>query len=149
MSLEKDIQQSMISAMKAKDQSKLEVLRAMKAAIQLVKTETGQKEELSDEHVLKLLQKLKKQRQDAFEIFQQQNRSDLAKAEEEQMKIIEEFLPSPLTEEEITELVSSIITQTGASSMKDMGKVMGMANAKAAGRADGKTLSNKIKELLS
>lgn len=149
MNLEQQIMAQMKDAMKAKDEGALRGLRAIKAGILLAKTSAGANRELSAEDEVKLLQKLVKQRKDSLEIFQQQNRTDLAKKEEEEIAVIEKFLPQQLNEEELKTIISSIITEVGATSAADMGKVMGAANKKLAGQADGKTISAVVKELLT
>ncbi len=149
MSLEQKIMADLKTAMLAKDEASLRSLRAVKAAILLAKTAESGSGELKEEDEIKLLQKLVKQRKDSLEIFQQQNRADLAKKEEEEIAIIEKFLPQQLSPEEIkTELVK-IIASTGATSPADMGKVMGAATKQLSGKADGKTISALVKELLS
>lgn len=149
MSLQTQIMNAMKTAMKEKNTTALESLRAVKSALLLAQTESGAKEELSDTDEVKLLQKLVKQRKDSAAIFSEQGREDLAGPEIAQAAIIEQFLPEQLSLEEVAKVVDEIITQTGASSMKDMGKVMGMANAKLAGKADGKTISGIVKDRLS
>lgn len=147
MSLENDIMQKMKDAMKAKDDAALRGLRAIKAAILLLKTSGS--EEITPEAEMKMLQKLVKQRQDSLEIFNQQNRSDLAQKELEEIKVIEQFLPKPLTEEELKKALSEIIHEVGASGIQDLGKVMGVASKKLAGKADGKSINAAVKELLT
>jgi uncharacterized protein len=149
MSLEQKIMTELKTAMLAKDEAGLRSLRAIKAAILLVKTAEGGRGELKEEDEVKLLQKLVKQRKDSLEIFQQQNRSDLAKKEEEEIAVIEKFLPKQLSVEELKEALVKIITDVGASSPADLGKVMGMATKQFAGKADGKTISALVKELLT
>ena len=136
-------------AMKAKNILALEALRAIKSAILLIKSEAGASEELTEEQEIKLLQKLVKQRRDSATIFREQNRVDLAEPEEAQAEVIAKFLPEQLSEEEVKGLIEAIIIQTGAISMKDMGKVMGMASKQLAGKADGKTISTLVKQSLS
>jgi len=136
-------------AMKAKNVLALESLRAIKSAVLLQKSEAGASDEMSEDEEIKLLQKLVKQRRDSAAIFREQNRVDLAEPEEAQAEIIARFLPEQLSEEEVGKVIESIIAQTGASSMKDMGKVMGMASKQLAGKADGKTISTLVKQLLS
>ncbi len=136
-------------AMKAKNSQALEALRAVKSALLLAQTETGSKEEVSEEVELKILQKQVKQRKDSAVIYSEQGREDLAGPELAQAAIIEQFLPAQLNEEEVAKVVDAIIAQTGASSMKDMGKVMGMTSGKLAGKADGKTISTVVKARLS
>jgi uncharacterized protein YqeY len=137
------------TAMRAKDSLRLEALRAIKSAVMLEQTSSAAGTTLTDEQEIKLLQKLVKQRKDSAQIFKDQNRPDLVEPEEAQAKIIAEFLPAQLSEEEITKIVGDIIAQTGAEGMKDMGKVMGMASKQIAGTADGKTISTIVKQLLS
>lgn len=148
MSLEQNIMAQMKDAMKAKDEAGLRGLRAIKAAILLAKTAGGSGEITADDEI-KLLQKLVKQRKDSLEIFRQQNRADLAQKEEEEIAIIEKFLPKQMDAEELKTIIAGIIAETGASSPADMGKVMGVASKQLAGQADGKTISAVVKELLS
>ena len=137
------------TAMLARDEKGLRSLRAIKAAILLAKTSEGSGGELREEDETKLLQKLVKQRKDSLEIYRQQNRTDLAQKEQEEIEIIEKFLPKQLSADELKAEVSAIINEVGASSPADMGKVMGAATKKLAGKADGKTISALVKELLS
>jgi hypothetical protein len=149
MSLEQKIMAELKAAMLAKDEASLRSLRAVKAAILLAKTSEGGSGELKEEEEIKLLQKLVKSRKDSLEIFQQQNRTDLAKKEEEEIAVIEKFLPKQMTAEEIKAEIIKIIADTGASSPADMGKVMGVVTKQLAGRADGKTIAGLVKELLA
>jgi len=149
MSLEQKIMGELKTAMLAKDEKALRSLRAIKAAILLAKTSEGAGGELKEEDEIKLLQKLVKQRKDSLEIYQQQNRTDLAQKEEEEIGIIEKFLPKQLSADELRAEVAAIISGVGATSPADMGKVMGAATKKLAGKADGKTISALVKELLS
>jgi uncharacterized protein len=149
MSLEQKIMTDLKTAMLAKDEKSLRSLRAIKAAILLAKTSEGASGELKEDDEIKLLQKLVKQRRDSLEIYQQQNRSDLAQKEQEEIEVIEKFLPKQLSVEELKDEVSKIISSVGASSPADMGKVMGVATRQLAGKADGKTISTLVKELLS
>jgi uncharacterized protein YqeY len=149
MNLEQKIMAGLKTAMLAKDEKALRSLRAIKAAILLAKTSEGAGGELKVEDEIKLLQKLVKQRKDSLEIFRQQNRSDLAQKEEEEIQIIEKFLPQQLSAEEIKKELVAIINETGAASVNDIGKVMGVATKKMAGKADGKTISSLVRELLS
>lgn len=149
MSLEQKIMTELKAAMLAKNESALRSLRAIKAAILLAKTSEGAGGELKEEDETKLLQKLVKQRRDSLEIFQQQNRADLAQKEQEELDVIEKFLPKQMTPEELKEAVAGIIAATGASSPADMGKVMGTATKQLAGKADGKAISTLVKELLA
>lgn len=139
----------MKDAMKSKDEASLRGLRAIKAEIIKAKTEPGAGGEISSDKEMSLLQKMMKQRKDSLEIYQHQNREDLAKKEQEEMAIIEKFLPKQLSEEELKTELQQIISETGASSPADMGKVMAAATKKLAGRADGKTISAAVKNLLS
>jgi uncharacterized protein YqeY len=149
MSLEQKIMGELKTAMLAKDEKALRSLRAIKAAILLAKTSEGGNGELKEDDEIKLLQKLVKQRKDSLEIFTQQNRTDLAQKEQEEIEVIEKFLPKQLSADEIKAELSVIIGELGASSPADMGKVMGAATKKLAGKADGKTISALVKELLS
>lgn len=149
MSLNKKVTDSLKEAMRSKDSQALEALRAIRSELLLAQTQTGNKEELSETEEIKLLQKLVKQRKDSAAIYEEQGRSDLAEPELAQAKIIEKFLPEQLDDAEVEEIVAKIVQQTGASSMADMGKVMGLANAEIAGRADGKTVANAVKKKLS
>lgn len=149
MSLEQNIMAEMKEAMKAKNEGTLRGLRAIKAEIIKAKTEPGAGGEVPAEKELALLQKMMKQRKDSLEIYQQQNRPDLAQKEQEEIGVIEKFLPKQLSAEELKAELQQIITETGASSPADMGKVMGAATKKLAGRADGKTISATVKELLA
>jgi uncharacterized protein YqeY len=149
MSLEQKIMAEMKDPMKAKDEATLRGLRAIKAEIIKAKTEPGAGGEVSEEKELALLQKMMKQRKDSLEIYQQQNRADLAQKEQEEIAVIERFLPKQLSNEELKAELQQIITETGATSAADMGKVMGAATKKLAGRADGKTISATVKELLA
>ncbi len=149
MSLQEKVMEAMKTAMKAKDTQSLEALRSVKSALLLAQTETGAKADLTEDEEIKLLQKQVKQRKDSAAIYKEQNRLDLAEPELIQAKVIEQFLPQQLSEEEVSKIVDGIITETGASSMADMGKVMGLASAKLAGKADGKTISSVVKARLS
>lgn len=148
MSLEKDVMTAMKEAMKAKDQTALAALRAVKSEILLAKT-SGDSGELSSDDEIKLVQKLVKQRKDSARIFSEQNREDLSESELAQAAVLEQFLPEQLSEEEIAKVVADIVTKTGAVGMKDMGKVMGMANQQLAGKADGRTISTIVKAQLT
>jgi len=149
MSLDKEITSALKDAMKAKDSQALEALRAIRSELLLAQTETGSKKDLSEADETRILQRLVKQRKDSAAIYSEQGRVDLAEPELAQVKIIERFLPEQMTEAEIEAVVDKVIADTGASSMADMGKVMGMANAEIAGRADGKTIANFVKQKLS
>ena len=149
MSLQTKVMEALKEAMKAKDTVALESLRAIKSAILLAKTEAGASEELSEADELKLLQKLVKQRKDSAALYTQQGRNDLAEPELAQIAVIEKFLPAQLSEAEVEEALKGIIAQVGATTPKDMGKVMGAATKQLAGKADGKLISDIVKKLLS
>ena len=149
MSLEQNVMTNLKAAMLAKDEKSLRALRAIKSAIIIAKTAEGASGEIKEEDEIKLLQKLVKQRKDSLEIYEKQNREDLAKKESEEIAVIEKFLPKQLGEEELKELIHKIIAETGASSPADMGKVMGAASKQLSGKADGKTISGIVKELLA
>ena len=149
MSLQTKVMEALKGAMKAKDTVALESLRAIKSAILLAKTEAGAAEELSEADELKLLQKLVKQRKDSAAWYTQQGRNDLAEPELAQMAVIEKFLPAQLSEAEVETALRGIINQVGATTPKDMGKVMGVATKQLAGKADGKLISEIVKRLLS
>jgi len=149
MSLEQKIMTDLKVAMLAKDEASLRSLRAIKAAILLAKTAEGGSGDLKEEDEIKLLQKLVKQRKDSLEIYRQQSRADLAQKEEEEINVIEKFLPKQLSSQELKDLVTKIIAETGATTAADMGKVMGVATKQLAGKADGKTISTMVKEILT
>ena len=139
----------MKDAMKAKDEAALRSVRAIKAEIIKAKTEPGAGGEISGDKEISMLQKMVKQRRDALEIYQTQNRPELAQKEQEEITVIERFLPAQMSEDELKQELRQIITETGASSPADMGKVMGVASKKLAGRAEGKAISAAVKELLA
>ena len=147
MRLEEKLNTDLKAAMKAKDAVALRGIRAVKSAILLAKTD-GSGAELTEEIEIKMLQKLVKQRKDSLDIYVKQNREDLAVKEREEIATIEKYLPKQLDPAELELIIKGIIEQTGASSMKDMGKVMGMASKQLAGKADGKTISTLVKSLL-
>ncbi len=149
MSLFDTINTDIKTAMLAKEATRLEALRAVKSALLLAKTEKGGSDELSPEVELKALQKLVKQRRESAEIYVQQNRPDLAEVETLQANVIEAYLPKQLSETEITAILKEIIAQVGASSAAEMGKVMGVATKQLAGKADGKVVSQLVRQLLS
>lgn len=148
MNLSDQINEDIKAAMKEKNKAKLEALRAIKSALLLASTEKGAKES-SEAAELKMLQKLVKQRRDAADIYTNEGRNDLAAEELEQVTIIENYLPEQMTEEQVRSEVDAIIKATGANSMKDMGKVMGQANQKLAGKADGNVIAQLVKRALS
>lgn len=147
MSLEIKIMQDLKEAMKNKDEAAKRSIRSIKAAILLQKTD-GSGQQLDEAGEIKLLQKLIKQRQDSLEIYEKQGREDLATPEREEIAVIQKYLPEQLSEAELEAVLKKIIETTGASSMKDMGKVMGMASKELGGKADGKTISLAVKRLL-
>ena len=138
-----------VAAMKAKDKVRLEALRNIKKVFIEAKTAPGANDTLDNAVALKILQKLAKQGNDSAALYKSQNRADLAEAELAQVAVIESYLPKPLSLEEIETAVKDIISQTGATSIKDIGKVMGASNKQLAGRADGKTISDIVKKLLA
>ncbi len=149
MNLEQNVMAEMKDAMKSKNEGALRGLRAIKAAIIIAKTAEGAGGELKEEDESKLLQKLVKQRRDSLDIFTKQNRADLAQKELEELAVIERFLPKQLSDEELKTEIATIIAESGALSPADLGKVMGAANKKLAGKADGKAIAVIVKELLS
>ncbi len=149
MSLEQKVMSELKTAMLAKDEKSLRALRAIKSAIIIAKTSEGAHGEIKEEDEMKLLQKLVKQRKDSLEIYEKQNREDLAEKEREEIVVIEKFLPKQIDETELKEIIAKIVTETGASSPADMGKVMGAANKQLAGKADGKKIAGIVKELLA
>ena len=149
MSLEQKIMVDLKAAMFAKDEKALRSLRAIKAAILNAKTAEGAKGELTEDDETKLLQKLVKSRRDSLEIFTQQNREDLAVKEREELDVIEKFLPAQMSADDVRTVIKRIISETGASSPADMGKVMGVATKELAGKAEGKTISGLVKEELA
>ncbi|MCE2496555.1 MAG: GatB/YqeY domain-containing protein [Flavobacteriales bacterium] len=149
MSLKDRITQDMKEAMKAKDKVRLESVRAIKSAIMLAETEKGAAAGMSEGDEIKLLQKLQKQRKDSIAMYKEQGREDLASEEAAQLTVIEGYLPEPLSEEELAAMVDEAIAKTGASGMGDMGKVMGIVNARAAGRAEGKVVADLVKAKLN
>ena len=148
MNLEVRINEDLKEAMKAKDQVAMRSLRAIKAAILLQKTD-GTGEELNEERAIKLLQKLVKQRQDSLDIYVKQNREELAAVEREEIEVIQRYLPKQLSEAELKSAIQAIMDDMGAVTVKDMGKIIGAANAKLAGQAEGKAIAATVKSLLS
>lgn len=147
MTLEQKLEGTIKDAMRAKDAARLRGLREIKAQILLAKTD-GSGAEIDEAREIKILQKMQKQRRDSLEIYQQQNRDDLAQKELEELAVIEEFLPQPMDAAELEAFIRNIVAETGAAGMKDMGKVMAAANQGAAGRAEGKAISEMVKRLL-
>ena len=149
MSLELTINENLKKAMLAKDEKGLRALRAIKAAILLAKTAEGAGESLSEDAEMKILQKLVKQRRDSIDIFEQQNRSDLAQKEKEEVEVIEQYLPKQLDPAELKTIIAGIISQLGVTNISGLGQVMGVASKQLAGKADGKAISAIVKELLT
>lgn len=149
MSLKQSVESEIKNAMLAKDKDRLRALRSIKSLIMLEETKGGAAESLSEEDELKLLTKAAKQRRDSADIYQQQNREDLLAVELAELKIISEFLPKQLSEEELEAELKKIIAESGAEGPKDMGKVMGLASKALTGKADGKAISVKVKSLLT
>ena len=148
MSLEQQISKGIMEAMKAKEPVRLQTLRNIKKYIIEAKTAGTEIAELPDADVVKIISKLAKQGSDSAEIYRQQNRADLAEEELAQVAVMQEFLPRQLSPEELTEAVRAVIAEVGATSVKEMGKVMGVASKRLAGQADGKDISAKVRELL-
>ena len=149
MSLITQIDQDIKQAMLAKQAEKLRALRAVKSALLLAKTEKGASEDISEEAEIKVLQRLVKQRKESADIYQSQNRPDLYQIEKEELDVIEGYLPKQMGRDEIEAYLKDLISRVGATSVKDMGKVMGAANKELAGKADGKTISEVVKQLLA
>jgi uncharacterized protein YqeY len=148
MSLEQKIQTELKAAMLSKNEAALRALRAVKAAILLAKT-SGSGNELSGDDELKILQKLMKQRKESIQIYKEQGREDLAKSEEEEIAVIEKFLPAQMSEAELTEAIKKIISDSGAQNISHLGKVMAIASKQLAGKADNKVIAALVKQLLS
>ena len=149
MNLEQRVMTDLKAAMLAKNEAALRSLRAIKASIILAKTAEGGNGSIKEEEEIKILQKLIKQRKDSLEIYKTQHRADLAIKEEEEIAIIEKFLPAQMSQDELKSALQKIINETGAGSAADLGKVMGVASKQLAGKADGKTISTLVKELLT
>lgn len=149
MSLEAKVMEQLKQAMRDKNEAALRTLRAIKSAILMEKTSVGAKETLTEAEEVKIIQKMIKQRKDSIAIFTEQNRHDLAEKEQEEVAVLENFLPQQLSAEELQAAVREIIAQTGAASAADLGKVMGQASRQLAGRADGKAIADMVKSLLS
>lgn len=148
MSLESNVQEALKKAMLEKNQAALRTLRAVKSAILLLQTEKGFDGEISSEQEVQLVQKLVKQRKESNSIFEAQNRMDLAEKEQEEIEILQAFLPEQLSEEELTKVLHRIVLDTEANSMKDMGRVIAIANQKLAGKAEGAIIAKVVKNLL-
>jgi len=149
MSLTTQIDQDIKQAMLAKDADKLRGLRAIKSALLLARTEKGAAEEITPEAETKVLQKLVKQRKESAEIYKTQNRDDLYQVEMQELEVIEAYLPKQMSHEEVEAYLKDLVARVGATSVKDMGKVMGAANKELAGKADGRTISEVVKQLLN
>lgn len=149
MSLKEQIEADIKKAMLQKNKDDLRALRAIKSMILLAQTEKGAGENLNADVEMKILQKAAKQRTDSISLFLEQKREDLAKIEQTELEVIKRYLPEQISEEKLEEIVGSIIGKTGATSMRDMGKVMGLASKELAGKADGKAISQIVKKLLS
>lgn len=143
------IDQEIKQAMLAKDQAKLRGLRAIKAALLLARTEKGSAEEITEDAEMKILQRLVKQRKESADIYKQQGREDLSVIEEEEIEVISHFMPKQLGREEVELIIANLIKEAGASSVKDMGKIMGLANKELAGKADGKLIAEIVKTQLA
>ncbi|MEO9032495.1 MAG: GatB/YqeY domain-containing protein [Ginsengibacter sp.] len=149
MSLEEKVMTQLKTAMLAKDEKSLRSLRAIKAAIINLKTSEGFSGEIKEDDEIKLLQKLVKQRKESLEIYEKQNRNDLASTEREEIEVIDKFLPKQMSDQELRGVIAKIINETGAASQADMGKVMGIANKQLGGKADGKAIAAIVKEILA
>lgn len=148
MNLEEKIMEDLKIAMKAQDKAAMRGLRAVKSALLLLKTD-GSGKEITPEREIQLLQKLVKQRRESIAIFEKENRTDLAEVEKEEVSIIEKYLPEALSAEELEKFVKTVISSSGATSMKDMGKVIGLASKELAGKADGRAISEMVKKCLT
>jgi len=148
MSLFEKINDDLKAAMKAKEKEKLEALRAIKAQLLLAKTSEGASDEISEEAGIQILQKMVKQRKETAEIYKQQGRDDLYQIEMAEVSYITPYLPAQLSETELEKILKEIIAQTGATSVKEMGKVIGLANKQLQGKAEGKVIADKVKQLL-
>lgn len=149
MSIFDQVSADIRTAMKARDHERLEALKGIKAELLLLKTAPGSNGEVADTDAVKALVRMNKQRRESAEIYTQQNRQDLADVELAQAAVIGEYLPKQLSDEELQQAIKAIIDQVGATSMKDMGKVMGIATKQLAGKAEGKAISAKVKQLLA
>jgi uncharacterized protein YqeY len=149
MTLFEQVSEGIMAAMKAREKEKLEALRNLKKVMIEARTSKGAGSELSDEESLKIIQKLVKQGKESADIYQKQNRNDLYEEEMAQVKVLETFLPEQISDDKLTAIITGIIQQTGATSIKDMGKVIGIASKELAGKADGREIAAKVKEMLS
>ncbi|MEY4259431.1 MAG: hypothetical protein RL656_404 [Bacteroidota bacterium] len=148
MSLEEKIMEDLKAAMKAQDKASMRGLRAVKSALLLLKTD-GSGKEITPEREIQLLQKLVKQRRESIAIFEKENRADLAEVEKEEVAVIEKYLPEALSEEDLEKFIQALILSSGATSVKDMGKVIGLASKELAGKADGRAISDMVKKCLA
>jgi uncharacterized protein YqeY len=148
MSLEEKIMEDLKAAMKAQDKASMRGLRAVKSALLLLKTD-GSGKEITPEREIQLLQKLVKQRRESIAIFEKENRTDLAEVEKEEVAVIEKYLPEALSDEDLEKFIQALILSSGASSVKDMGKVIGLASKELAGKADGRAISDMVKKCLA
>lgn len=148
MSLEEKIMEDLKAAMKAQDKASMRGLRAVKSALLLLKTD-GSGKEITPEREIQLLQKLVKQRRESIAIFEKENRADLAEVEKEEVAVIEKYLPEALSEEDLEKFIQALILSTRATSVKDMGKVIGLASKELAGKADGRAISDMVKKCLA
>ena len=148
MSLEEKIMEDLKAAMKAQDKASMRGLRAVKSALLLLKTD-GSGKEITPEREIQLLQKLVKQRRESIAIFEKENRTDLAEVEKEEVAVIEKYLPEALSNEDLEKFIQALILSTGANSVKDMGKVIGLASKELAGKADGRAISDMVKKCLA
>ncbi len=148
MSLEEKIMEDLKVAMKAQDKASMRGLRAVKSALLLLKTD-GSGKEITPEREIQLLQKLVKQRRESIAIFEKENRTDLAEVEKEEVAVIEKYLPEALSDENLEKFIQGLILSSGASSVKDMGKVIGLASKELAGKADGRAISDMVKKCLA
>jgi uncharacterized protein YqeY len=149
MALFEQVSEGIMAAMKAREKEKLEALRNLKKVMIEARTSKGAGSELTDEESLKIIQKLVKQGKESADIYQKQNRNDLYEEEMAQVKVLETFLPEQISDDKLTAIITGIIQQTGATSIKDMGKVIGIASKELAGKADGREIAAKVKEMLS
>jgi hypothetical protein len=149
MALLEKIEGDLKQAMKNKEKDRMEALRSIKTALIIARSEKGANQQVSEENEIKILQKLLKQRKESAEVYDKQGRTELAEQERKEASYIQKYLPEQISDEELTNIIKGIIEEVGAESMKDMGKVMGVATRQLAGKAEGKAISDKVKSLLS
>jgi len=149
MALLEKIEGDLKQAMRNKEKDRMEALRSIKTALIIARSEKGANQQVSEENEIKILQKLLKQRKESAEVYDKQGRTELAEQERKEASYIQEYLPEQISDEELTNIIKGIIEEVGAESMKDMGKVMGVATRQLAGKAEGKAISDKVKSLLS